>query len=94
MSNLTDHQDKNKLIEDFFVTHGGRPNMIEDLSFYESSWDILMPVVYKIHDVTPEKVREINSEGLAIFELALTTPIGDVHQAVVEFIEWYNQQKP
>ena len=57
---------------------------------YDTSWDWLIPVVEKIHNVVPSEVSEVNNEGLAIFEIGLLTPIGEVHEAVVQFIKWYN----
>lgn len=59
---------------------------------WNESWDALMPVVEKILDTAPTDVREINNEGLAIFELSLGTPISEVYKAVVEFIKWYNSK--
>lgn len=62
---------------------------------YSKSWDHLMPVVEKIHDVAPTEVREINNESLTIFEFgSICIPINEVYSAVVEFIKWYNSQPP
>lgn len=61
---------------------------------YHKSWDCLMPVCTKIYDTTPLDVREINSEGLSVFEFgSIFVPIEDVWLAVVKFIEWHNSQK-
>lgn len=59
---------------------------------YHTSWNWLMPVVEKILEIVDEETREINSEGLAIFELAIGTPISEVYKAAVEFIKFYNSQ--
>lgn len=40
--------EENKIIEKFWVEQGGKPHMEADISFYESSWDMLMPVVEKM----------------------------------------------
>jgi hypothetical protein len=40
---------RNQLIEKFWVEHGGKPHMTEDLWFYESDFNMLMPVLEKIH---------------------------------------------
>jgi len=61
---------------------------------YHLSWDWLMPVVEKIYDYADTNVREINNEGLAIFELGISAPIEDVCDAVVKYVKWYNSQSP
>jgi hypothetical protein len=35
----------NELIEKFWIKHGGKPHMKEDLWFYESDWSMLMPIL-------------------------------------------------
>jgi hypothetical protein len=62
----------------------------EETLQYHCSWDWLIPAVHKCYDMAPETVREINNEGLTIFELGLMTPIGDVYKAVVEYVKWHN----
>lgn len=55
---------------------------------YHYSWDWLMPVVEQIDHI------EYESERLDIIDNAIKTRvIGDVHKAVCEFIEWYNENK-
>jgi len=53
---------------------------------YHSSWDWLMPVV--------EKIESVN-EGVPqqLLNVSLFSYIEDVYNAVVEFIEWYNENK-
>lgn len=38
----------NELIEEFYISQGGKPHDPADLCFYESDWNMLMPVVEKI----------------------------------------------
>jgi hypothetical protein len=58
----------------------------EQLKYHES-WDWLMPVVENIDHL------EYESERLDAIDNAIKTRvIGDVYKAVVEFIEWYNNQ--
>lgn len=55
---------------------------------YHTSWDWLMPVVEEIDHL------EYESERLEKIDNAIKTrQIGAVHEAVVEFIEWYNENK-
>lgn len=64
---------------------------------YHISWDWLMPVVEKINESPkPKRVRwdTISRETDKVLDLPIYTPIQDVHKAVVEFIKWYNQNKP
>lgn len=45
----------NELIEEFYISQGGKPHVPADLCFYESDWNMIMPVVEKIaetHDFT------------------------------------------
>jgi hypothetical protein len=37
-----------ELIEEFWVSQGGKPHLAADIWFYESDWNMLMPVVEKI----------------------------------------------
>jgi hypothetical protein len=39
----------NELIEDFYVSMGGKPTLKEDLSFYESDYNMLMDVLEAVH---------------------------------------------
>src|SRR3972149_7703472 len=48
-SSMTEENDK--LIEEFWISQGGKANMKEDLWFYQSDWNMLMPVVEKIQKV-------------------------------------------
>ena len=57
----------------------------EELIFHDS-WDWLMPVVNKI---------EMECEGvpLQLLDCSLYSEIGEVYQAVVEFIKTYNDER-
>ena len=55
---------------------------------YHTSWDWLMPVVEEVDHL------EYESERLEKIDNAIKTrQIVAVHGAVVEFIEWYNENK-
>ncbi len=41
----------NELINEWYASQGGKPALEADISFYESSWDMLMPVVEKIESL-------------------------------------------
>ena len=89
-------EESNKLIAEFmgvdiheFVMNGGKKWE------YHSSWDWLMPVVEKIYSsneyvkykdtmsgIFNEEPVRINSKYISV-----------THEAVVEFIKWYNEQK-
>ena len=58
-------------------------NVTDDL-IYHKSWDSLMPVVEEI---------EMRDQGVPqqLLYLSLFSTIEEVHKAVVEFIELYNQ---
>jgi hypothetical protein len=71
---------------------------------YHSSWDWLMPVVEKIEDLGNYGV-EIHLKSCNIFEASIDqsdlcieghfeTKKESIWQAVVQFIQWYNNQKP
>lgn len=54
-------EEGNVLIEAFWIERGGKPHLPEDISFYASDWNMLMPVVDKIEQITnnlkPDGIR-------------------------------------
>lgn len=56
------------------------------LSIFHTSWDWLMPVIEEIDHLQHEPIQSID-DALA------TRHIGDTYQAVLEFINEYNQNK-
>lgn len=88
-----------ELIEKFWREQGGKPNMDADISFYGSSWDMLMPVVEKIeslgHSVRIERDNcDVADVGDADWMgTSHSTKIKATRATVVDFIKWYNQQK-
>lgn len=57
---------------------------------FDTKWSWLMPVVEKIH-----KNHSIHSQQCRGIKAALISlKIEAVHASVVEFINWYNKQKP
>jgi len=92
-------KNENKLIADFM--HLTNYKGLDDLKF-NISWDWLMPVVEKCHEITDKKQRQFpESKDLddptgwrawSYRRIELSTDIGLVFNDVVEFIKWYNQQ--
>lgn len=64
------------------------------LENFQTSWDWLMPVVEKIANLYVDSnhdrywVKAVNDLRMPI----LSTTLGFVYKAVVEFIKWYNSQ--
>lgn len=87
----------NELIEKFWIEHGGKPHMAEDISFYESSWDMLMPVVEKIESLAPTRVKidcnECTIIGGRRFKVHTLKKINSVYQCVAQFIKWQSSQE-
>ena len=70
-----------------YLDDDGEYYLPEELQ-YDKSWDWLMPVVEEIDHL------EYESERLDKIEIAIKTrQINAVHNAVVEFIKWYNYEK-
>ena len=85
--------ENNKLIADF-MGQGAQLHLVEHPQTgeyvdaeYHTSWDWLMPVVEKIGTVMPYN-RHLDIDKLDIF-----TEFHIVYSAVIEFIEWYNENK-
>ena len=93
----------NELIEAFWIEQGGKPHLKEDISFYESDWNMLMPVVEKWNSLSQRKQDELpnyldldNSEGWRAWSyryVDLTTDINYVRDYLIENIKWYNANK-
>lgn len=58
---------------------------------YNTSWDWLMPVVEAIYNtgLDEQNTNEIGDVTHALLDVNINA----VHEAVVQFIEWYNEQK-
>jgi hypothetical protein len=83
----------NELIEEFYISQGGKPHMKEDLWFYESDWNMLMLVVKHIFDSDflndfdewKSMVKQIVNSFECI-EISIT------REKVINFIKWYNDK--
>lgn len=68
---------------------------------YHTSWDWLMPVVEQIRKGISFRTFEIDyqlfyedKKASSIFHLYIYASRDTVHEAVHQFIQWYNQNKP
>lgn len=83
----------NELIDDFYASHGGKPTMKEDIWFYESSWDMLIPVWYKFRDIKfrDEFVKTLHINYCARISNKLAwEDITSCYKQLVIVIKWYN----
>jgi hypothetical protein len=81
------------------------PNDPRDMFFklsaakYHTSWNWLIPVVQKIdalwmqYDIGDWRTDEDQYKYFDVLALPIGTPIMDVWENVVKFIDWYNQKK-
>lgn len=73
---------------------------------YHLSWDWIMPVVQKIDLLSPifekpkapyrKNIREQMDKCapyMKVIALPLATPINEAYKAVINFIDWYNENK-
>jgi len=72
---------------------------------YETSWDWLMPVVEKIEKLAVDNIGEIycvimpfqidiHGSGMVVLsKKRITTKINMVWIAIVDFIQWYNENR-
>jgi hypothetical protein len=94
----------NELIEEFYVSHGGKPSVKADIYFYSSNWDMLMSVVDKIE--TLDDWYAINVDRSSVYVHIYqghcdsfnrmdygNSKIQTVFAAVVHFIIWHNKNK-
>jgi hypothetical protein len=86
-----------ELIEKFWIEQGGKPHLKEDISFYESDWNMLMPVVEKIGNIPPNRFVIDNNECKIIGDTKIkvfnASKRLSVYECVIKFITWYNQGK-
>ena len=79
----------NKLIAEFMGAEPDKKTFFrtgEEVYFYHTSWDWLMPVIEQIDHLQRERIQSI--------EDALSTRcLGDVYNAVVEFINEHNKYR-
>ena len=73
----------------FYITEDSKEKVMEGIakySKYDTSWDWLIPVVNKI---------EMECEGvpLQLLNCNLYSEIGEVYQAIVEFIKEHNDER-
>ena len=61
-------------------------NTFDELLFH-SSWDWLMPVLKKCYTVGDD-----TGQWDALFEALSTIEINEVYEAVVNFVQWYNNE--
>jgi len=64
----------------------------KDLRFH-SSWDWLMPVVKKIFKINMIPLDKSHPKFLLQHSILTLNDINDVYTEVVNFIQWYNQNK-
>lgn len=90
----------NQLIENFWISQGGKPHMEADIPFYESDWHMLMQVVEKMR-LSIEKTylnKAFSPEASDLLEdmtnNLVWTNIKGAHKTIVEFIKWHNTQSP
>lgn len=91
----------NELIEEFYISQGGKPHVPADLCFYESDWNMLMPVVEKINSIDKTEVSIypshciISVDGTAqagAHDFTVGNLFKIVRLSVVNYIKWYNSQ--
>lgn len=63
---------------------------------FESSWNFLMPVIYKIGEIDNQACAELaarlKEKDFLILKLQMRAQIQVAYHAVVEFIKWYNAE--
>ena len=78
-------ESKHKYITTYYVIIDDMPNDLPDLK-YHTSWDWLMPVINKCFDVAED------GQMLDIMHHLQVAEMGSTYDAVVEFINDYNNQ--
>jgi len=97
----------NELIEDFYVSKGGKPHLEADVYFYESDWNMIMPVANKIvklwlEDTSLQEKLRNDSAFIArmaikqmffLSEITHDLDINSVYLKCLDIIKWYNENK-
>jgi endonuclease IV len=99
----------NRLIAEFMSAEPDKKTFFrtgEEVYFYHTSWDWLMPVVERINDTERYEVcignchchvTDIENDNYKVRALTLSlqgkTTIEATYLAVVEFINWYNDER-
>lgn len=99
----------NELIAQFMGQSGltkiYRGKIVPYVPAYDALWDLLMPVVEKIASQMPtikipEHLEELKNgthgsePHIEVVSLSISSPIGDIYQAVIKYIHWFNSQSP
>lgn len=76
----------------YYILETKEGNLIKDAAEFEyhSSYDWLMPVAHKLFDKIPE--QEQLFAGLRLFEIGLFSELTAIFEAVIQALEYYNQQ--
>ena len=77
--------ENNKLIAEFMGYIYEDDILVPEEPQYHTSWDWLMPVIQKIEE-------ECGGVPKQLLDVSFYDEIGDVYQAVVEFIKQYNNE--
>ncbi len=91
-------EQKNRMIAEFI---GKEIYQYHHESFYHSSWDWLMPVVEKIENynsgstlvIIEDERCHLDTQNNFEIDSVGHTKIEATYNAVVQFIEWYNENK-
>lgn len=82
-----------ELIEEFYISQGGKPHMKEDISFYESDWNMLMPVTKYIFD--SDFLNDFDEWKSRVKQIVNSFECIDIQitfEKVINFIKWYNEK--
>jgi hypothetical protein len=99
-NNTPEQKTDNELIAEFMKNHAiNSPHLrtTKELeNTYDYSWDWLMPVVEKIHEIIRQqgngKWTKEESSVKSIYSVQLNMGIDRIYKMTVDFIKWYNQQ--
>jgi hypothetical protein len=90
--------EQNKIIDEFNGFHLWNNGFLYEEMTYHSDWNNLIPVVEKIESISDSESFEVDIFGNCCdiggrIESVKDTKIGAVVDAVIQFIEWYNEKK-